>query len=69
MRFVAVGVATLLLYVLLAAWVPLLPTNLYEPLLDLGKITGYTWLSAVEYALLIASLTWLAALAERLALW
>ena len=46
MMFVAVAVTTALVYALWVAWVPLLPTNLYTPLLDLGKITGYTWSSA-----------------------
>ena len=41
MAFVAVGLATALCYVALVLWAPLLPTNLYMPLLDLGKITGY----------------------------
>src|SRR5262245_38349508 len=67
MRTLAVGIASAALYVLMAAWVPLLPTNLYEPLLDLGKITGYTWRSAVEYALLIAGLYVLYAVGYRLA--
>jgi hypothetical protein len=67
MRVLAVGIATALLYVGLAAWVPLLPTNLYEPLLDLGKITGYSWRSAVAFALLIASLYVLYGFGYRLA--
>jgi hypothetical protein len=53
MVFVAVAVCTALIYALWAAWVPLLPTNLYTPLLDLGKITGYTWASAVLYLAIV----------------
>jgi hypothetical protein len=49
MAFIAVVVATALLYALWAVWVPLLPSNLYVPLLDLGKITGYTWRSALLF--------------------
>ena len=49
MRFLAVGVATGLVYLLWVLWVPLLPENLYVPLLDMGKITGYRWASAVLY--------------------
>ncbi|HEY1292386.1 MAG TPA: hypothetical protein VGJ60_04765 [Chloroflexota bacterium] len=49
MVFVAVAVATALVYALWVVWVPLLPGNLYVPLLDLGKITGYTWVSAALY--------------------
>jgi alpha-1,6-mannosyltransferase len=66
MGFLAVGGATALLY---AAWVlavPLLPINLYVPLLDLGKITGYTWRSAVLYLALVLGLYALYAIGYRL---
>jgi alpha-1,6-mannosyltransferase len=33
-----------------------LPENLYIPLLDLGKITGYRWASAILYLLLVLGL-------------
>jgi hypothetical protein len=47
-------------------WVPLLPDNLYVPLLDLGKITGYRWSSASVYLALIISLYGLYAIGYRL---
>jgi hypothetical protein len=56
MLFLAVVVATALLYAVWAVWVPLLPDNLYVPLLDLGKITGYRWPSALLFLLLVLSL-------------
>lgn len=56
MVFAAVGVATALLYVAWVVWAPLLPGNLYIPLLDLGKITGYTWRAALEYLFIVVSL-------------
>src|SRR5438128_9413754 len=56
MPFLAVAVATALFYALWVAWVPLLPRNLFIPLLDLGKLTGYRWQSAALYLLLVASL-------------
>ena len=56
MRFLAVGVATALVYAVWVLWVPLLPTNLYTPLLDLGKITGYRWSSAILYLLVVLTL-------------
>src|SRR6202165_2605824 len=66
MAFLAVGVATALLYALWALWVPLLPNNLYSPLLDLGKITGYTWLAAIFYLQVIVRLYVLYAIGYRL---
>ncbi len=45
----AVAVGTALVYAVWVLWIPLLPTNLYAPLLDLGKITGYRWQSALLY--------------------
>ena len=56
MAFAAVGVATALLYAVWVDWVPLLPDNLYEPLLDLGKITGYRWSSALRYLQVVLGL-------------
>jgi hypothetical protein len=56
MPFLLVAVGAALVYGLWAAWVPLLPGNLYVPLLDLGKITGYRWASAGLYLGLIAGL-------------
>ena len=53
MIFLAVAVAMALIYALWTLWVPLLPTNLNVPLLDLGKITGYTWSSAALYLLIV----------------
>jgi hypothetical protein len=46
-------------------WVPLLPTNLYLPLLDLGKITGYRWASALLYLSLVLLLYGLYAVGYR----
>jgi alpha-1,6-mannosyltransferase len=46
--------------------VPLLPDNLFVPLLDLGKISGYTWLSAALYLLLVLGLYALYAVGYRL---
>ena len=46
----------MVLYGLWVAWTPLLPRNLYVPLLDLGKITGYTWPSALKYLGLVLGL-------------
>jgi alpha-1,6-mannosyltransferase len=48
-RLVAIAVATALAYAVWVVWVPLLPGNLYIPLLDLGKITGYTPQAAAMY--------------------
>jgi hypothetical protein len=53
MVFVAVAVCTALVYAVWVTWVPLVPTNLYIPLLDLGKITGYTWPSAALYLAIV----------------
>jgi hypothetical protein len=66
MLFVAVAVATALIYALWVAWVPLLPTNLYTPLLDLGKITGYTWASAALYLAIVLVLFGLYAVGYRI---
>jgi hypothetical protein len=54
--FVLVGIGTALVYGAWALWVPLLPTNLYAPLLDLGKITGYTWASTWRFCLIVGTL-------------
>jgi hypothetical protein len=62
----AIGLGTCVLYVCWVAWVPLLPTNLYEPLLDLGKITEYTWPSALRFVFLIVGLHVLYLLGYRL---
>jgi alpha-1,6-mannosyltransferase len=67
MALVGVGVATALVYALWVAWVPLLPDNVYVPLLDLGKITGYTWPSALLYLALLTALYGLYALGYRAA--
>src|SRR5579859_619437 len=56
MALLAVAVATALLYAVWTLWVPLLPDNLYVPLLDLGKITGYNWHSALSFLWLVVSL-------------
>src|SRR5439155_25471661 len=56
MALLAVAVATAMLYAVWTLWVPLLPSNLYVPLLDLGKITGYRWLSAWMYLALVIGL-------------
>src|SRR5450631_614485 len=66
MAFVGLGVATAFLYAVWALWVPLLPDNLYTPLLDLGKITGYRWPAAALYLQLILGLYFLYALGYRL---
>jgi alpha-1,6-mannosyltransferase len=56
MRFAAVGIASAVVYALLVVWVPLLPSNVYAPLLDLGKITGYTWRSSYQYLGIVGAL-------------
>ena len=56
MAFLAAAAAMALLYGLWVAWVPLLPSNVFIPLLDLGKLTGYSWPSAILYLLLVLSL-------------
>ena len=66
MRLLAVGVATALVYALWVTWVPLLPDNLYVPLLDLGKITGYHWASAAIYMSIVIVLYSLYAYGYRL---
>ena len=53
MLLLAAAVATALTWAVWVLWVPLLPTNLYVPLLDLGKITGYRWPSASLYLALV----------------
>ena len=63
--FVVIGLGTVVLYAVWLAWVPLLPSNVYEPLLDLGKITGYTWSSALSYLYLVAAQYVLYALGYR----
>jgi alpha-1,6-mannosyltransferase len=65
MVFVAVAVATALVYAGWVAWAPLLPTNLYTPALDLGQITGYTWVSAAGYVAIVVTLCGLYALGYR----
>src|SRR5260221_7245730 len=65
MLFLAVAVVTALLYALWALWVPLLPTNLYVPLLDLGKITGYRWSSALLFLSMVLALYALYAIGYR----
>lgn len=66
MAFLAVAVATALVYAVWVLWVPLLPGNLYSPLLDLGKITGYRWSSAALYLLMVLLLYALYAAGYRL---
>jgi hypothetical protein len=56
MVFAAVGLATALVYAAWVVWAPLLPSNLYLPLLDLGKITGYTWPAAFHYMSIVLGL-------------
>src|SRR5882762_2118417 len=53
MAVLAVAVASAVLYAIWTLWVPLLPQNLYVPLLDLGKITGYKWPSALLFLQLV----------------
>lgn len=67
MSFLGLGVATALLYALWVLFVPLLPTNLYVPLLDLGKITGYHWPSALLFLAIVLGLYALYAAACRVA--
>lgn len=64
--FVACAAATTVLYGLWSAWIPLLPDNVGQPLLDLGKMTGYRWLSALTYLVLILAVYGLYAVAYRL---
>src|SRR4051812_15843908 len=56
MAFLGFAVASVLIYAAWAFWVPLLPENLYVPLLDLGKITGYRWSSAGTYLAIVLAL-------------
>jgi hypothetical protein len=65
MVFLAVAVAMTLIYAVWCVWVPLLPGNLYTPLLDLGKITGYRWSSATLYVLIVLLLYVLYAIGYR----
>jgi len=67
MVFLAVAVAMALVYAVWTVWVPLLPTNLYVPLLDLGKITGYRWASAGLYLTIVFLLYGLYAVGYRAA--
>lgn len=64
--FLAVGAGSLLLDLLFVAWVPLLPTNVYRPLLDLGKITGGGWPAVDRYVFLVGGLFLLYGLGYRL---
>ncbi|MBV9359485.1 MAG: hypothetical protein JO023_28575 [Chloroflexi bacterium] len=54
--FLTVGAGTAVVYVAWVATAPLLPGNVFEPLLDLGKITGYTWQAALRYCLVVGTL-------------
>jgi hypothetical protein len=65
MLFLAVSVAMALIYAVWTLWVPLLPSNLFVPLLDLGKITGYRWSSAALYLSIVLLLYALYAVAYR----
>jgi alpha-1,6-mannosyltransferase len=65
MGFVAAAVGTALVYAAWVAWVPLLPTNLYTPVLDLGQITGYMWTAGAGYLALVLTLFGLYALGYR----
>jgi len=56
MAMLAVAVATAVVYAVWVLWVPLLPENLYVPLLDLGKITGYRWPAALLFLQLVIGL-------------
>src|ERR1044071_3375335 len=56
MRFLIVMGLSAVGYAGWALWVALLPANLYVPLLDLGKITGYTWASGWTYLALVLTL-------------
>jgi hypothetical protein len=53
---IGLGCASAVLYAAWVLWVPLLPINLYVPLLDLGKITGYRWTSALLFLCLVLAL-------------
>ncbi len=54
--FLAAGAGTAVVYAAWVATAPLLPRNVFEPLLDLGKITGYTWDATLRYCLIVAAL-------------
>ena len=66
MRFLVCALTTAALYGVWTIWIPLLPTNLWQPLLDLGKMTGYRWPSAWAYLSLILALMALYGTAYRL---
>ena len=66
MVFLAVAVGIALIYAVWCLWVPLLPTNVFVPLLDLGKITGYRWSSAALYLSIVLLLYALYAIGYRL---
>lgn len=55
LTFAFVWLLSAVAFAALAAWVPL-PGNVDVPLLDLGKITGYTEQSAVQFAALVVAL-------------
>src|SRR4051794_6866882 len=59
MAFLAVAAAMALLYGLWVAWVPLLPSNVFIPLLARGRLTAYAWASAILFLPLVV---WLFAL-------
>src|SRR4051794_25635273 len=65
MVFLAVAVAMGLVWAVGVGGVPLLPTNLYVPLLDLGKITCYTWPAAGLYLAMVLLLYVLYAIGYR----
>src|SRR5579859_1166916 len=65
MVFLAVAVAMAVVYAVWTSLVPLLPDNLYTPLLDLGKITGYRPTAAALYLLIVLSLFALYAVGYR----
>jgi alpha-1,6-mannosyltransferase len=66
MRFLAVAAGMAVVYALWVAWVPLLPANVFIPLLDLGKLTGYRWESAILYLLIVLTLYALYGIGYRL---
>jgi alpha-1,6-mannosyltransferase len=66
MPFLVVAAAMAVVYALWVAWVPLLPDNVFIPLLDLGKLTGYTWQSAALFLLIVLSLYTLYSIGYRL---
>jgi MYXO-CTERM domain-containing protein len=66
LALLALGLGSLLLFLLFVAWVPLLPGNLYTPLVNLGSLTHPTWQSAVRFLFLLVGLFALYALGYRL---